>query len=648
CPPWGSKLLDRNFISLLLFKSPFTIEETIAMNTLNQQYEEKVRPCIDLIDSLRSLGVEKDLALPAIAVIGDQSSGKSSVLEALSGVALPRGSGIVTRCPLELKMKRKKEGEEWYGKISYQNHEEEIDDPADVEKKIREAQDEMAGVGVGISDDLISLEIASPEVPDLTLIDLPGIARVAVKGQPENIGDQIKRLIQKFITKQETISLVVVPSNVDIATTEALKMAQEVDPDGERTLGILTKPDLVDKGTEEAVVDIVHNEVIHLKKGYMIVKCRGQKEITEKVSLIEAIEREKAFFKEHVHFYTLYNDGHATVPKLAEKLTLELVHHIERSLPRLEEQIEEKLAQTQAELERYGTGPPSDAAERLLFLIDKITTFCQDVSNLTTGEELKFGDKLNVFSMLRNEFGRWNDHLDRSGENCEFNKRIEREVAEHEERYRGRELPGFINYKTFEVMVKEQIKQLEEPAVKKLKDMFIQLAQCSFTGFPNLMKIAKAKIEAIKQEKESTAESMIRVQFKMEMLVYSQDRTYSSSLSERKKEENDEDNSTKSLPMRSIVFITDSHATLQELTLHLKSYYKIASQRLADQIPLVIRYEMLQESAVQLQREMLQMLQDKENMDFLLKEDMDIGTKRAALQSRHKRLMQARTYLMEF
>ncbi|MEQ2215786.1 hypothetical protein XENOCAPTIV_005958 [Xenoophorus captivus] len=64
------------------------------MNSLNQQYEEKVRPCIDLIDSLRSLGVEEDLALPAIAVIGDQSSGKSSVLEALSGVALPRGSGV--------------------------------------------------------------------------------------------------------------------------------------------------------------------------------------------------------------------------------------------------------------------------------------------------------------------------------------------------------------------------------------------------------------------------------------------------------------------------------------------------------------------------------------------------------------------------
>ncbi|XP_029907834.1 interferon-induced GTP-binding protein Mx [Myripristis murdjan] len=623
------------------------------MNTLNQQYEEKVRPCIDLIDSLRSLGVEKDLALPAIAVIGDQSSGKSSVLEALSGVALPRGSGIVTRCPLELKMKRKRDGEEWYGKISYQDHEEEIEEPADVEKHIRKAQDDMAGVGVGISDDLISLEIASPDVPDLTLIDLPGIARVAVKGQPENIGDQIKRLISKFITKQETISLVVVPCNVDIATTEALKMAQEVDPDGERTLGILTKPDLVDKGTEETVVDIIHNEVIHLKKGYMIVKCRGQKEITEKVSLTEATERETAFFKDHAHFGTLYDEGNATIPKLAEKLTLELVHHIEKSLPRLEEQIEEKLAQTHGELDRYGTGPPTDTAERLVFLIDKVTQFTHDALSVTTGEELKCGERLNVFSTLRKQFGTWKAHLDRSGQ--KFNERIEREVAAYEEMYRGRELPGFINYKTFEVMVKDQIKQLEEPAVKKLKDIadavrkvFIQLAYVSFTGFPNLMKTAKGKIEAIKQEKEATAESMLRTQFQMELIVYTQDSTYSSSLSERKREEEEDLPVQKQNSKRMIVYCPDNHATLQEMMLHLKSYYSIASQRLADQIPLVIRYQMLQESAIQLQREMLQMIQDKENMEFLLKEDMDIGVKRSALQSRLKRLMKARSYLVEF
>uniref|UniRef100_A0A674EGU5 Myxovirus (influenza) resistance B n=1 Tax=Salmo trutta TaxID=8032 RepID=A0A674EGU5_SALTR len=628
-------------------------------NTLNQHYEEKVRPCIDLIDSLRSLGVEKDLALPAIAVIGDQSSGKSSVLEALSGVALPRGSGIVTRCPLELKMKRKKEGEEWHGKISYQDHEEEIEDPSDVEKKIREAQDDMAGVGVGISDDLISLEIGSPDVPDLTLIDLPGIARVAVKGQPENIGEQIKRLIRKFIMKQETINLVVVPCNVDIATTEALKMAQEVDPEGERTLGILTKPDLVDKGTEETVVDIVHNEVIHLTKGYMIVKCRGQKEIMERVSLSEATEREKAFFKEHAHLSTLYDEGHATIPKLAEKLTLELVHHIEVNSSSitfhsmtLRCQIEAKLAETHAELERYGTGPPEDSAERMYFLIDKVTAFTQDAINLSTGEELKSGVRLNVFSTLRQEFGKWKLHLDHSGEN--FNQRIEGEVADYEMTYRGRELPGFINYKTFEVMVKDQIKQLEEPAVKKLKEIsdavrkvFLLLAQSSFIGFPNLLKSAKTKIEAIKQVNESTAESMLRTQFKMELIVYTQDSTYSHSLSERKREEED-DQPLPTIKIRSTIFSTDNHATLQEMMLHLKSYYRISSQRLADQIPMVIRYLVLQEFASQLQREMLQTLQEKDNIEQLLKEDFDIGSKRAALQNKLKRLMKARSYLVEF
>uniref|UniRef100_A0A8C1PQ38 Uncharacterized protein n=1 Tax=Cyprinus carpio TaxID=7962 RepID=A0A8C1PQ38_CYPCA len=608
--------------------------------TFSQHYEEKIRPCIDTIDNLRSLGVEKDLALPAIAVIGDQSSGKSSVLEALSGVALPRGSGIVTRCPLELKMIRTKDEEKWQGRISYLGKEEDIDDPAEVEKKIREAQDEMAGPGVGISNELISLQIISANVPDLTLIDLPGIARVAVKGQPENIGDQIKRLIRQFVTKQETINLVVVPCNVDIATTEALQMAQEEDPEGERTLGILTKPDLVDKGTEETVVDIVHNEIIHLTKGYMIVRCRGQKEILDQVTLNEATVTEKAFFQDHPHFSKLYEEGFATIPKLAEKLTIELVHHIQRSLPRLEEQIETKLAETQKELEKYGNGPPSDPAERLSFFIDKVTAFTQDMFNLTTGEEVKCASDLLIFPELRDVFAKWNSFLDRLG--VSFNKKIEKQVGDYEAKYRGRELPGFINYKTFEGMVREQMKLLEEPALKMLKTVSGKccfLAQFSFVGFPNLLKIAKTKIEAIKQDKESQAESMLRTQFKMELIVYSQDGTYSQSLQDVKEMLEDEEDEN---------VCTGSHATLREMKLHLESYYKIASKRLADQIPMVIRYLLLQEAALELQRNMLQLLQDKDEVDNLLKEDYDIGLKRENLLSRQNRLMKARSLLFTF
>uniref|UniRef100_A0A672Z9U5 Interferon-induced GTP-binding protein Mx n=1 Tax=Sphaeramia orbicularis TaxID=375764 RepID=A0A672Z9U5_9TELE len=594
------------------------------MNTLNQQYEEKVRPCIDLIDSLRSLGVEKDLALPAIAVIGDQSSGKSSVLEALSGVALPRGSGIVTRCPLELKMKRKKKGEEWYGRISYRNHDEKLNNPADVESKIREAQESLAGAGSGISDELISLEIACPNVPDLTLIDLPGITRVAVKDQPENIGDQIKSLIEKFIKRQETISLVVVPCNVDIATTEALKMAQEVDPDGERTLGILTKPDLVDKGTEQTVIEIVRNEVIHLKKGYMIVRCRGQKEITKNVSLSEAIRKEKAFFKEHAFFNVLYDDGHATIPKLAENLTLELVHHIEKCLPQLEEQIKNKLIQTNAELQRYGDGPPTDKSDNGSFLIDKVTAFLQDMISLTTGEEQKFGE--NIYYTLRQEFENWRSRVENSGR--AFNSKLEKEVAQYDIRYRGRELPGFISYKTFERMIKEQITLLEKPAVQKLEDV---AEKNSFVGFPNLINAAKFQIEAISQEKKTIAESMLRTQFKMESIVYTQDSRYSKKLGKRKREE--DALKGESCKQSKTIFLTKS---------------QIAGSRLADQIPLVIRYQMLKETGVQLQREMLQMLQDKTRIELLLKEDCGIKNKRANLQGRCKRLTKAHARLSEF
>uniref|UniRef100_A0A3P8PW33 Interferon-induced GTP-binding protein Mx n=1 Tax=Astatotilapia calliptera TaxID=8154 RepID=A0A3P8PW33_ASTCA len=601
-----------------------------TMNSLNQQYEEKVRPCIDLIDKLRSLGVEKDLALPAIAVIGDQSSGKSSVLEALSGVALPRGVGIVTRCPLELKMTRKKKGEAWYGKISYRDYNEELKKPSLVEKKIREAQDKLVGNGTGISNDLISLEIASPDVPDLTLIDLPGITRVAVSGQSEDIGEQIKRLIQNNIRKQETISLVVVPCNVDIATTEALRMAQQVDPEGERTLGILTKPDLVDKGTEENVVKIVHNEVIPLKKGYMVVKCRGQKEITEKVSLSEALKNEEAFFEEHAHFQTLFDEGQATVPKLAEKLTLELVHHIQKSLPRLDEQIQKKLKQTRANLDKLSNGPPSDAIERLGFLIDVSSpVFLGDKKLPAAG-----------FAPPKQKFN-WN---------------IQREVSQYERKYRGRELPGFINYKTFEAMIQEQIKQLEEPAVQKLKDvsgMFFMIPQSlkvitehvtlqsSLVGFPNLIRTAMLKIEDIRTKREAEAEAILRMQFQMELIVYTQDTTYSQMLAKRKREDKEE-------AVNSLVNNNSSGATLKEMLKHLKSYYQIAGQRLADQIPLVIRYQMLQQFANQLQREMLQMLQDKERKESLLQEDIGTKIQREQLQNGLKRLSNGRLLLTEF
>uniref|UniRef100_A0AAR2IQN6 Interferon-induced GTP-binding protein Mx n=1 Tax=Pygocentrus nattereri TaxID=42514 RepID=A0AAR2IQN6_PYGNA len=526
-----------------------TVEE--LANSLNLHYEDKVRPCIDLVDSLRLLGVEKDLHLPAIAVIGDQSSGKSSVLEALSGVALPRGTGIVTRCPLVLKLKRVERGVSWSGRLAYQNKVQNLLKPDDVGHAVANAQNSLAGNGKGISHEMITLDIESSKVPDLTLIDLPGIARVATGDQPLDIEKQIKDLIEKFIKRQETISLVVVPANIDIATTEALKMANKVDPFGERTLGILTKPDLVDKGAEETVVSTVCNQVIPLKKGYMIVKCRGQQDINSNLSLAKAIQNERDFFEDNSHFKPLLEDGKATVPLLAERLTKELVEHI--------------------------------------------------------GENLRD------------------------------------EVEEYTKTQRGKELPGFVNYRTFENIVKKHVVELEEPATQLLTDItdivhtcLKDIASDHFEAFPNLLKAAKEPIEDLREQEYEKAKEKVKAQFKMEKIVYCQDGIYSWKLQSVKQ---------KPEPIR---FLNRPiNADIREMAQHLNTYFTITSERLANQVPLIVQYHMLHQYISKLQTAMMAMIGGK-NAEKLIREDSDVARRRKLLKDRLERLKKARLVLAKF
>uniref|UniRef100_F8W8T1 MX dynamin like GTPase 1 n=1 Tax=Homo sapiens TaxID=9606 RepID=F8W8T1_HUMAN len=618
---------------------------SVAENNLCSQYEEKVRPCIDLIDSLRALGVEQDLALPAIAVIGDQSSGKSSVLEALSGVALPRGSGIVTRCPLVLKLKKLVNEDKWRGKVSYQDYEIEISDASEVEKEINKAQNAIAGEGMGISHELITLEISSRDVPDLTLIDLPGITRVAVGNQPADIGYKIKTLIKKYIQRQETISLVVVPSNVDIATTEALSMAQEVDPEGDRTIGILTKPDLVDKGTEDKVVDVVRNLVFHLKKGYMIVKCRGQQEIQDQLSLSEALQREKIFFENHPYFRDLLEEGKATVPCLAEKLTSELITHICKSLPLLENQIKETHQRITEELQKYGVDIPEDENEKMFFLIDKVNAFNQDITALMQGEETVGEEDIRLFTRLRHEFHKWSTIIENNFQ--EGHKILSRKIQKFENQYRGRELPGFVNYRTFETIVKQQIKALEEPAVDMLHTV-TDVSIKNFEEFFNLHRTAKSKIEDIRAEQEREGEKLIRLHFQMEQIVYCQDQVYRGALQKVREKELEEEKKKKSWDFGAFQSSSATDSSMEEIFQHLMAYHQEASKRISSHIPLIIQFFMLQTYGQQLQKAMLQLLQDKDTYSWLLKERSDTSDKRKFLKERLARLTQARRRLAQF
>ncbi|KAM0059876.1 putative dynamin stalk domain, dynamin, GTPase region, GTPase effector domain, Dynamin superfamily [Helianthus debilis subsp. tardiflorus] len=188
-------------------------------------------------------------SLPSIAVVGGQSSGKSSVLESVVGRDfLPRGSGIVTRRPLVLQLHKIDNSKE-YAEFLHLPSQKFYDFVA-VRKEISDETDRETGQTKQISSVPIHLSIYSPNVVNLTLVDLPGLTKVAVDGQSEGIVQDIENMVRAYIQKPNCIILAISPANQDLATSDAIKMSREVDPTGERTIGVLTKIDLMDKGTD--------------------------------------------------------------------------------------------------------------------------------------------------------------------------------------------------------------------------------------------------------------------------------------------------------------------------------------------------------------------------------------------------------------
>ena len=211
-----------------------------------------------LQDALSTLGSDVHTPeLPQIVVVGSQSSGKSSVLESIVGRDfLPRGSGIVTRRPLLLQLvhtpkgsKANPPGDEWGEFLHAQGRK--FTDFAEIRREIEAETDRKLGRGGSkrVSGEPIRLCIYSPRVLDLSLVDLPGVTKVPVADQPADIESQLRNMVMQYISNRNAIILAVSPANSDIATSDAMQLAKAVDPHGERTMGVITKLDLMDAGT---------------------------------------------------------------------------------------------------------------------------------------------------------------------------------------------------------------------------------------------------------------------------------------------------------------------------------------------------------------------------------------------------------------
>ncbi|PIA19341.1 hypothetical protein COEREDRAFT_37725 [Coemansia reversa NRRL 1564] len=313
------------------------------------------------------------LQLPSIVVIGSQSSGKSSVLEAIVGQEfLPKGTNMVTRRPVELTLINTPESDEEYGEFPQLG----LDRIRDFRRIQRTLYDLNMSVSETecVSDKPVELRIYSPHVPDLRLVDLPGYIQVVNRKQPPVLRQRIRDLCESYL-KQPNIILAVCAADVDLANSEALKASRRNDPLGVRTIGVITKVDTAEPDT--AVHMLTQNDYpLHL--GYIGVVCKPVKERVGRVPH-EIVLSEAQYFGRHSEFQQ--PGVQIGVGTLRRKLVRVLEESMRRSLSNLVDAVRSELEETRYQIKVHYNderiSPESYMAESLDALKQRFKVFQQ-------------------------------------------------------------------------------------------------------------------------------------------------------------------------------------------------------------------------------------------------------------------------------
>jgi GTPase SAR1 family protein len=265
----------------------------------------------EVIDYLHAQEIGSYVELPQIAVMGDTSSGKSSLLSAISGVQFPASDELTTRCPTRLRMEKSKDSTSsasisihWDAKSDYKN--------STFQKVVLNGESQWDLIGNAISNaqkhiiassqkevapDIVEVSVCSPDCVDVTLIDLPGIVRAVGAAEDKCIIDDIQNLLRSFLENPRCILLVVIPANVDFHNSQILQDALNVDPETRRTIPVITKPDRIDPGAESGVLDLfMGKKTATFSCGFHIVKCRGQEALNKGVTILQGLKNESQFF----------------------------------------------------------------------------------------------------------------------------------------------------------------------------------------------------------------------------------------------------------------------------------------------------------------------------------------------------------------
>ena len=413
-----------------------------SFNILGQDKE-----ILNIGNILNSIFVNrKDISIPRLAVVGSQSSGKSSILNSILGMdILPTGSNMVTRGPLQLELIQSVNevkaifGEyvegEWIEikAIQIQYPDPNIEQKHEISSMIKAITKQYAGDGMNITDKPIYLRIYSPNIPNLSLVDLPGLTMVACtdKGQPKDIKDRIRSLLQSYIEDTETIILAVMPARTDIEADIALDLIKECDTEGKRTIGILTKIDLMNEGTD--VTNYLENRVskdLQLQLGYYGIKNRNKLEMSS-MNVIDGLKSEYEFFKNHRIYGNSKFKDNLGIPSLCKNLSTVLVKSLKRNLPTILEKINTELIQNQTELDKLGNPIPIDDHMKAAFIHKTISKLSRNFTSVLEdrGKNINSGRNIkNHFNVFREKihnikpFEKYNDkYILNAIANCEGN-----------------------------------------------------------------------------------------------------------------------------------------------------------------------------------------------------------------------------------
>ncbi|KAG9415850.1 Dynamin-1-like protein [Aphanomyces cochlioides] len=462
---------------------------------------EQLIPIINKLQDVFSAIGQSPINLPQIVVVGSQSSGKSSVLENIVGKDfLPRGSGIVTRRPLVLQLYNTDGGvtkdEEW-GEFNHLPNQK-FHDFKKIREEIEKETDRMTGKNKGISNKPITLKVFSPFVLNLTLVDLPGITKVPVGDQPANIEEQIRDMCIEFIGNPNSIILAVTAANTDLANSDSLKMARAIDPEGQRTIGVLTKLDLMDDGTD--AMEMLQGRVIPLKKGYVGIVNRSQADINNGVGIRESVAKEQNFFKSHPAYRGIAS--RMGTQYLSKSLNTILMHHIRDCLPDIKSRISSML--NELDLEMDGMGNPTDSMSKTALgatLLQLISHFSSSFINSLDGRQPNANDMTELYGGARISYI-FNELFSKSVQAIDpFDQLSDNDIRTTIRNANGPRQSLFVPEVSFELLAKRQIARLEAPGLQCVDFVFDELqrvtSQCETVELTRFADLRDRVVEVV-------------------------------------------------------------------------------------------------------------------------------------------------------